>query len=272
MSAVDTGIASLAQELSAARANRSGVPAAPSSREGGLDMATAYLVEAEITRMRRAEGHATVGRKVGFANKAMWRVLKLQTLVWAHMYDDTVQETRGEASLSVARMVSPRIEPEVVFRLREAPASSDPAGVLESVAWVALGFEFVDCPFPDWKFQPVDFVACFGFHAALVVGAPREVRRNDIPSLIEQLGAMKVRLSKGGETIEEGSGRNALRNPAACLGELNAAIAALPGAEPLAAGELVSTGTLTAAHPVAAGERWTVEAEGIELSPLSVSL
>ena len=32
---------------------------------------------------------ATVGRKVGFANKAMWRVLKLDTLVWAHMYDDT---------------------------------------------------------------------------------------------------------------------------------------------------------------------------------------
>ena len=36
-------------------------------------------------------GIATVGRKVGFANKAVWRVLKLETLVWAHMYDDTVR-------------------------------------------------------------------------------------------------------------------------------------------------------------------------------------
>ena len=54
--------------------------------------------------MRRAEGRATTGRKVGFANKAMWRVLKLQTLVWAHMYDDTVVHARdGHASLSIAR-------------------------------------------------------------------------------------------------------------------------------------------------------------------------
>ncbi len=41
--------------------------------------------------MRRAAGRKTVGVKVGYANKAMWRVLKLDTLVWAHMYDDTVR-------------------------------------------------------------------------------------------------------------------------------------------------------------------------------------
>jgi hypothetical protein len=30
-------------------------------------------------------------RQGGYANKAMWRALKLDTLVWAHMYDDTVR-------------------------------------------------------------------------------------------------------------------------------------------------------------------------------------
>jgi 2-keto-4-pentenoate hydratase len=189
------------------------------------------------------------------------------------MYDDTVVYAReGRAPLSTANMFSPRIEPEVVFKLRQAPASADPAAVLEAVEWVALGFEFVDCPFPDWKFQPVDFVACFGLHAALVVGAPRAITHEEIPSLVEQLGAMKVKLSKNGALVEEGLGKNALRNPAACLGELASAIAAQPGAEPLAANELVSTGTLTAAQPVAASEQWTVEADGINLSPLSVSL
>ena len=43
----------------------------------------------------RAAGHRTVGRKVGYANKAVWRVLKLETLVWAHMYDDTVRLRGG---------------------------------------------------------------------------------------------------------------------------------------------------------------------------------
>jgi len=272
MTMVDTGIGALARELFDARAQRTGVVAPPSARDGLFDLTAAYLVEAELVRMRRDQGHATVGRKVGFANKAMWRVLKLQTLVWAHMYDDTVVYARGgRASLSTARMWSPRIEPEVVFKLRQTPASADPAAVLESVEWVALGFEFVDCPFPDWKFQPVDFVASFGLHAALVVGEPRPVG-GDIPALVEQLGAMKVRLSKNGELVEEGFGKNALRNPAACLGELSSAAAAQAGTEPLAAGELVSTGTLTSAQPVATGDRWDVSAEGIDLSPLEVQL
>ena len=266
-------VSAFARELFDARANCTSVPAAPSSREGGLDLATAYLVEAELTRMRRAEGHTTVGRKVGYANKALWRALKLPTLVWANMYDDTVVYARGGgASLSTAGMVAPRIEPEVVFKLRQAPTSADAAAVLESVYWVALGFEFVDCPFPEWKFQPVDFVACFGLHAALVVGEPRAIRQDDIPSLVEQLGAMKVRLSKNGEPVEEGYGKNALRNPAACLGELASAIEAQPGAEPLSADELVSTGSLTAPQPVAPGERWEVVADGIELTPLEVNL
>jgi len=273
MSMVDTGVATLARELFDARARRSAVSTAPSSREGGLDLQTAYLVEAELTRMRRAEGRSTVGRKVGYANKALWRALRLPTLVWAHMYDDTVVHARdGRASLSTAPMVAPRIEPEVVFKLRQAPASGAAAGVLESVQWVALGFEFVDCPFPEWKFQPVDFVACFGLHAALVVGEPRPIRQDEIQLLVEQLGAMKVRLSKNGELAEEGFGKNALRNPAACLGELASAIAAQPGAEPLAADELISTGTLTVPQPVAPGERWDVVAEGIDLAPLAVTL
>ena len=272
MSMVDTGIGTLARELFDARAHRTGVPAPPSARDGLFDLTAAYLVETELVRMRRDEGHATVGRKVGFANKAMWRVLKLQTLVWAHMYDDTVVYARGgNASLPTARMWAPRLEPEVVFKLRQAPASTDPAAVLEAVEWAALGFEFVDCPFPEWKFQPVDFVASFGLHAALVVGDPRPVGR-DIPALVEQLGAMKVRLSKNGELVEEGFGKNALRNPAACLGELSSAAAAQAGTEPLAPGELVSTGTLTSAQPINAGERWSVTAEGIELAPVSVDL
>ena len=42
-------------------------------------------------RLRCSAGRTPVGRKVGFASKAMGRVLGLDTLLWAHMYDDTVQ-------------------------------------------------------------------------------------------------------------------------------------------------------------------------------------
>src|SRR5205814_7504345 len=112
----------------------------------------------------------------------------------------------------------------------------------------------VDCPFPDWKFQPVDFVASFGLHAGLVVGTPRPVEAVDV----ERLAALTVRLSKNGELVEEGYGRNVLQSPALCLGELASAIASRPGMQALSAGELVSTGAMTAAQPIAAGERWEV--------------
>jgi 2-keto-4-pentenoate hydratase len=273
MRAADASVAVLARELFDARATGSPVAVPPTTRDGGCDLAAAYAVEAELTRLRRGEGRLTVGRKVGFANKAVWRVLKLQTLVWAHMYDDTVRfAEHGRAALSLARMRSPRIEPEVVLKLRNVPASGEAGAVLESVEWLALGFEIVDCPYPDWTFQPADFLASFGLHAALVVGTPRLVQRDEIPSLAQQLGAFTVRLSKNGKMVEEGAGRNALRSPALCLAELATAIAAQPGAEPLRPGELVSTGTLTAAHPVTAGERWDVVASGLDTAPLAIDL
>ena len=269
MSASSVAVSSLARELFEARSNGAPIAVPPSVRDGGFSLDAAYAVEAELMRLRRNSGRQTVGRKVGFANKAMWRILKLQTLVWGHMYDDTVRyATDGVATLSTAGMIAPRIEPEVVFKLKAPPASGDAAAVLEAVEWVALGFEIVDCPFPDWTFQPADFVASFGLHAALVVGEPRAVQADDV----ERLASLTVRLSKDGAMVEEGYGKNALRSPALCLGELASAIAGREGMEPLAAGELVSTGTLTAAHPIAAGQRWGLGSEGAVLAPLTLQV
>ena len=265
----------LARELFDAYASGDRVTVAPTAREGGCDLATAYATQAELTRMRRAGGRTTVGRKVAFVSKAAWRVLKIQTVAWADMYDDTVHYSKnGRASVSLARMRSPRIEPEVVMKLKTVrgggpsdqywlvgshgepilPAASNDAGaVLESVEWLALGFELVDCPFPDWKFQAPDLVASFGFHAGLVVGTPRLVDRDSIPSLTDELGSFTVRLSKDGELVEEGGGRNVMKSPGLCLAELASAIAAQPGAEPLRPGELVTTGSLT---PLLLHRRW----------------
>jgi 2-oxo-3-hexenedioate decarboxylase len=262
----------IARELMTAYADRRILAVPPSSRDAQFDLTAAYAVEAELVRLRRAAGRTTVGRKVGFANKAIWRVLKLETLVWAHMYDDTVRYADGNAaSLSLARMISPKIEPEIVFRMKGAVSSGlDAAQVLDAVEWVALGFEIIDCVFADWKFQPADFVASFGLHAALVVGEPLRVEPPGIAALVEQLPRFTVRLLKDGQLVEEGSGRNSLRSPALCLGELASAIARQPGAEPLAAGELVSSGTLTESRPIAPGETWTAIVDGLDVAELTL--
>ena len=263
----------LAQELAAAYARREVIAIPPSAREPALDLPTAYAVEAELVRLRKAGGHAPVGRKVGFANKAVWRALKLDTLVWAHMYDDTVRYAdHNDATLSLSRFYAPKIEPEIVFKMRKplGAGEHDATAVLDAVEWVALGFEIIDCMYADWKFQPADFVASYGFHAGLIVGQPLRPRREVIATLCDQLPVFKVKLTKNGEIAADGSGKNSLRSPALCVAELASAITRQPAAEPLGAGELVSSGTLTESQFIAPGETWTAIIDGMSLPSLTV--
>lgn len=263
--------ATLATELLAAYAERRLVPP-PSTREGGLDLPTAYAVESGIVRLRAADGHRPVGLKVGYANKAAWRILKLETLVWAHMYDDTVRSVQGDsAELPVAQFVSPKIEPEIVFRMKAAPeAGADAARVLEAVEWIALGFEIIDCVFPEWQFQPADFVAAKGLHAALFVGTPLPVTDENRGMLADGLPAFAVRLEKSAEPVATGSGKNALRSPALCVAELASALARAGTGDSLKPGDLVSSGTLTESQPIGADETWTAHVDGLPLQMLTL--
>jgi 2-oxo-3-hexenedioate decarboxylase len=265
----------LAREIASSYSGRQLVAVLPSAR--GLDLPAAYAVERELVDLRLAEGHRTAGLKVGFANKAMWRVLKLDTLVWAHMYDDTVHHAASnDYQLSIAGMVSPKIEPEIVFRLKEplgasTGAAADAGAVLACVESIALGFEIIDCVYPGWKFTPADFVAAYGLHRGLIVGAPRRVEPDEIPALVDQLAGFTVTLQKNGDTVAQGAGKNSLKSPALCLGELGSAILK-QGAAPLAAGEYVSSGTLTEAPFLAPGDTVTAVLEGLALPPLTARI
>jgi 2-keto-4-pentenoate hydratase len=193
------------------------------------------------------------------------------------MYDDTVHYSTGNsATLTLAHPRSLKIEPEIVFSLKQPIAETndnlDAATALASTVWMAVGFEIIDCPFPQWQFQPPDFVASFGLHTALVIGERVPVRPDSIAALADELARFRVRVLKNGEFVEEGSGRNCLRSPALCLAELGAAIRRRSPTEPLSAGEVVSSGTLTAGHPADRGDLWTVEVEGLELPPLALRL
>jgi 2-oxo-3-hexenedioate decarboxylase len=264
-----TGPRELAAEIAAAYANKQQV-AAPTTREKEFNLAAAYATEAELVRMRKNAGRCTVGLKVGFANRAMWRALKLDTLVWAHMYDDTVRyAVNNEATVSINQMYAPKIEPEIVFKLKtELPAEPDAAAVLAAVEWMALGFEIIDCVYPDWKFAPTDFVAAYGLHAALVVGSPIHISADQIPMIAEQLATFTVTLQKDDQPVAEGSGKNSLKSPALCLAELSSATA--KAGATLGPGSIVSSGTLTEAQLISAGDTYSAVVKGLGVPPLSV--
>ena len=267
-------IDALAQEVLSAYETGQMIQVPPSARPG-FDLNAAYEVEAALKRSREARGHRAVGRKVGYANKAMWRLLKLETLVWAHMYDDTVHYSQNNsATLALQHTRSLKIEPEIVFGLKQSITSEklDATAALELTDWLAMGFELIDCPFPEWQFQPSDFVASFGLHAALVVGEKITVRPESIGELVSSLPRCTVRMLKNGEFVEEGSGKNSLRSPALCLAELSSAIIRRFPTEPLAAGEIISTGTLTSGHLTEKRDSWTAEVAGLALPSLTLRL
>jgi len=273
-SSAPSDVESLAHELLSAYETGQMIAVCPSARPG-FDLNLAYEVEAKLKQFRETAGHRAVGRKVGYANKAMWRALKLETLLWAHMYDDTVHfSDANSATLTVAHPRALKIEPEIIFGMKHqfTGDTSDAAAALASTNWLALGFEIIDCPFPEWKFQPSDFVASFGLHAALLIGKRIQVTPDVISTLVDELARFKVRMMKGGKLAEEGSGKNSLQSPALCLAELGAAIARRFPSHALTAGEIVSSGTLTGGHLTSKGDVWTAEIEGISLPPLTVRL
>jgi 2-oxo-3-hexenedioate decarboxylase len=70
--------------------------------------------------------------------------------------------------------------------------------------------------------------------------------------------------------VAEGGGKNILASPALCLAELASAASRQKYAEPLAAGEIITTGSMTDAQPIAANQTWTATLEGLPLPPLTL--
>jgi 2-oxo-3-hexenedioate decarboxylase len=243
-------------------------------RTPGFDWDEAYAVAAEIVKMRRARGEKTVGRKIGFTNRNIWAEYGAIAPIWAHVYEGTLVHAQNNcATLSLRGSVQPRIELEIALKLA-APVPvgcNDPGVILRCVEWYAPSFELVDCHFTDWKFKPADSAADFSFHWRLVVGTPRPVVKGNITTLVAQLRDCRVTLAKGEQAMDRGAGSNALDHPALALAFLADIVARQPSFEPLSAGEVITTGTLTAALPVAPGQTWRSDYAGLDAPGLTLT-
>ncbi|OGA43442.1 MAG: hypothetical protein A3G24_12570 [Betaproteobacteria bacterium RIFCSPLOWO2_12_FULL_62_13] len=234
--------------------------------EPGFGCDEGYAVAAEIVKLRRARGERTVGRKVGFTNRKIWAEYGATSPIWSHVYDDTlVFAQHGAATVSLSGSVQARLEPEIAFSLRAPIAADchDPAALLEAVEWYAPSFEIVDCHFANWAFKPADSAADFSFHWRLIVGTPVALSKDDISQRVDELRDCKVALSKDGLVLGRGVGANALDHPALALAFLADTLARQPQFDPLAAGEIITTGTLTAAFSIKPGETWSSRYEGL---------
>ena len=232
--------------------------------------AEGYAAARALHERRLSQGWRAVGRKIGFTNRTIWPLYGVYQPIWGMVYDRTlVYGINDSASLSLEGLAQPRIEPEICFKLKAAPRSSRPDELLSCLEWVAHSVEIVQCRQPGWKGVTVaNSTAENGLHGRLIIGTPIAVQ--ELPGLAAALPKVEVHLKKNQQIIDRGVGENVLGSPLLALAHLVDVLRKQPEAPPLAAGEFITTGTLTDAHPVAPGETWGTEIRGLPLNGLKV--
>jgi 2-oxo-3-hexenedioate decarboxylase len=259
----------VADEVVDALANHRQIPTF-SSRPGGLTPPQAYRVTTLLRAAFEARGEQITGRKIGFTNREMWKMYGVDSPIWGYATTHTTRELAHRQVASVKNFVDPRIEPEIMFGMKAppTPGMSD-ATLLDCIEWISLGYEIVQSIFPGWKFTAADTVAANGLHGALMIGArlPIEPRKAE---WLRELATFQVELYCDGRLSQRGGGALVLDSPFLALRHLIELLAQDPHNPPLSGDEIISTGTLTQAMPVGAGESWTTKVSGIPLEEITL--
>ena len=243
-SATEEMLRGIAERLRAAEA--SGKPIAPLT-EGRpeLTVGDAYAIQAINAESREAEGAAIVGRKIGLTSKPMQEMLGVGEPDYGCIYDDRLHTSGHE--IDSGELIAPRIEPELAFVLREdlrGPGVSR-EDVLAATDHVVASMEVIDSRIADWRIGLIDTIADNASCASVILGERR------VPVAGLALESVGVELAVDGEVVQRGTADAVLGHPAEAIAWLANALGRF--GVTLAAGQIVMSGSITAAAPVETG-------------------
>lgn len=245
----------------------------PVALSADFGVAAAYQSALAVRRLRIARGEVPKGYKIGFTNRNIWSRYQVFAPIWGTVWSSTLTFCDGEGDVALTPSCQPRIEPEVVFGLKATPhANATLDDLFDAIEWIAPGFEVVQSHLPDWKFNAADTIADSALHARLLVGKKLAVAElaSKALELDALLAAAQVKLMSEQKVVDQGAGANVLDSPLRALHHFLKELRACPDAPDLLPGDVITTGTLTDAWPVKAGEQWTGEF-GAPLSSLTVN-
>lgn len=259
----------IADELLTAHASASLLPLI-TAREPAFGLAEAFEVLDRIRTRRIDRGERPVGWKIGFTNRTLWERYGVYAPIWAPVWDTTTTLLDGaQAELALGALCQPRIEPEIVFGFARPPRAGMEADELtDCLEWVAHGFEIVHTHFEGWKFKAADCLADFALHGRLLVGPRVPVAR--FGDLGAELAALRVELHCEGRCIDIGVATSVLDGPLNALRLWIDAMAQHTPRWPIAAGDIVTTGTITDAWPMTPGQRWHSVLSDARLAGLTI--
>jgi len=222
---------------------------------GAQDLVAAYAVQEIGTRRRLAAGARLSGRKIGLTSAAVQKQLGVDQPDYGMLFADMAVPDGGCAP--AGSLLQPRAEAEIAFVLGSDldRGGIDAAEVARAVDYAVCAIEVVDSRIENWDIRIADTVADNASSGLYVLGAIRKrVAEFDLEGC-----AMAAR--KNDAVVSQGTG-------AACLGNPLNAVLWLAEAmhrvgRPLRAGDVVLSGALGPMVPVAGGDEFAVEIQGL---------
>jgi len=242
-------IESISSELMEAERSRRPLPPGLETHPD-LDLAKGYAVQLKTLEKRLADGASVVGAKAAFTNRAVQEEYGVDEPVSGFLLDTGL--CRDGAGVPLDELIEARVEAEIAFVMaRELPGPGvSPARALNAVAGIMPAIEIVDCRFLNWKVAPAHVAADSACGSRLVLGGGL------FPVAGIDLRLLGVVIEKNGEVAATGAGAAALGNPVEVLAWVANNLSRL--GHSLHAGDVVITGTLVRAQPIARGDRFKV--------------
>lgn len=225
-------------------------------REQNLSIDDAYHISEHMRQRREADGEQVIGKKIGITSTSVQSMLNVHQPDFGYLTDAMVYGLGDSIPIS-RELIQPRIEGEVAFLLKRdltGPGVNN-ADVLCATELVLPCFEVVDSRIRDWNIKIQDTVADNASCGLFVLGD-----RAAPPSQVD-FALCGLVLERNGEVVATGAGAAALGSPVNCVTWLANTLGRFGVA--LKAGEIVLSGSLVPLQPIAAGDTYGLEINGI---------
>ncbi len=246
-----------AQVIATARRNRTAL-ASLAPKLAPRDEAEGYLIQRAVHDLLLPHVGAMVGYKIGCTSPVMQQYLDIQHPCGGGVFERGVHDSG--ASLQTGDYVRVGVECEIAVRLaRDLAASEQPftaEWMGEAIDAYHPAIEIVDDRYVKWETLGAPTLVADDFFAAgCVLGEP--VERSAAPDLLKVAGRALVNGTEAGR----GTGADVLGHPHNALAWLANHLAA--EGRGLHAGQIVLTGSFVKTIWLNAGDRVTMELEGL---------
>jgi 2-keto-4-pentenoate hydratase len=242
----------LAARLVAAQSARRGID--PPEELAELTLAEAYAVQDALVAARETAGVPRSGWKLGITSPVKQRVMGIGHPLFGRTFADG--ERASGMRVALADFIAPRTEPELAIGLATAiDPSMDRAALARAVAWIAPALEITDSRYRSGTRTAVQLVADNTSSAAYVIGA--RIAATAAPPYED----LVTELVRNGDVVLSGSTADVLDHPLNALAAL--AVHLAERGLHAQAGDVILSGAITDAIPVAAGDTIAVRIAGL---------